>query len=52
MARVIKKKSSITYKEVQSFIGFFLFAAKVIYLGQQFFRRFYDALAKGKKYLY
>ena len=50
--KVLEKKSSTTHEELQSLIGLLFFAAKVVCLGQVFFRRLYDTLAKGGKYLH
>ena len=45
VARILEKKSSTTCKELQSLVGLIFFVAKVVYLGQAFFRRLYDKLA-------
>ena len=52
VARLLEKKSLTTYEELQSLIGFFFFAAKVVYLGQAFLQCLYYKLAKGGKYLH
>lgn len=49
--RVLKKRSFITYEKLQSLIGLFFLAAKVVYSGQIFLRRNDETLAKSKKYL-
>lgn len=33
MAKVLEKKGSITYEELQSLVGLFSFAAKIVYTG-------------------
>ena len=52
VARVLEKTSSTTHEELQYLVGLLSFAAKVVYPGQAFLRRLYDALAKGGKYLH
>lgn len=47
----MEKKTSTTHKELQSLVGLFSFAVKVVYPGRAFLRRLYDTLAKGGKYL-
>ena len=51
MAKVLEKKSSTSHEKLQSLVSLF-FAIKVVCLGQIFFRRLYNALAKGGKYLH
>lgn len=36
VVRILEKKSSTTYKELQSLVGLFFFAAKVDYLGRAY----------------
>ena len=52
VGRVLEKRSSTTHEELQSLVGLFSFAAKVVYPGRAFLRCLYDALAKGGKYLH
>ena len=54
VAELWEKKSSTTHEKLQSLVGLFSFAAKVVYPGRAFLRRLYDALtlAKGGKYLH
>ena len=52
IARVLERRSSTTYEELQSLVGFLSFATKVVCLGRAFLRRLYNALAKSGKYLH
>ena len=52
VTKILKKKSSITLIELQSFVTLHFFASKVIYLMQAFFFYLYDVLAQGRKYLH
>ena len=52
VAKVLEKKSSIIHEKLQSQVSFFCFTAKVVCLGRAFLWRFYNALARGEKYLH
>ena len=52
VAKLLEKRISTTHEELQSLVGLFSFAAKVVYLGRAFLRPIYDKLAKGGKYLH
>lgn len=45
VAKLLEKSSSTTHKELQSLVGLFSFAAKVVYPGRAFLRRLYDGFA-------
>lgn len=52
VAKILEKKSSTSHEELQSLVGLFLFAAKIICPSWIFLRRLYNALTKGGKYLH
>lgn len=49
---ILKNKSLMTYKKLQSFIDLIFFIVKVIFLGQTFFEHLYNISAKKQKYLH
>jgi hypothetical protein len=50
--RTMLHRSSVAYKELQSLVGLFSFASKVIIPGRPFLRRLYDALRREVFYLH
>lgn len=50
MAKVLKRKSSTIYEELQLLIDLLFFMTKVVYLNQAFLWYLYGILAQGEKY--
>ena len=52
VVKILKKKNSTTHEELQSLVGLFSFAVKIVCLGQAFLQCLYNVLVKGEKYLH
>lgn len=49
MIKILEKKNSTIHEKLQSLVGLFSFAAKVVYTNRAFLQHFYNILAKDGK---